>query len=170
MKPKLVLLKGRPTSGKSTAFHNLKKRKEMKGWIFIDFCNIKEILGETLGDEDRKKYSKAFLFVLLKEAMKIGKNIILEEMSEETLRKYIDSSIKRRGYEIITFQFTVRTKTAYKRDVQRAKDKWHPKMGKKWVDEIHKLHDETASPEGIIVDTNKLGKRKVIEFILGELG
>ncbi|MBT4258188.1 hypothetical protein HOD88_03345 [archaeon] len=169
MKPKIVILRGRPTSGKSTAFHTLKKRKELKNWIFVDFCNIKETLGETLNDSDRKKYGKKFLFAILKEALKTGKNILMEEMSEKSLRKSINYSLKKYNYKVITFQFSVSTKTAYKRDVQRAKDKWHPLMGKKWVDKAHKLHDKKIDPKGIIVDTDKLSKKKVIEFIMDNL-
>lgn len=169
MKSKLVILRGRPTSGKSTAFHTLKKRNELKNWIFVDFCNIKETLGETLNNEDRKKYGKQFLFAILKEAMKTKKNILIEEMSEKSLQKYISYHLKKNNYQIITFQFTVSTETAYKRDIQRSKDKWHPKMGKKWVDEMHKHHDENIDSKGIMIDTNKLSKKKVIEYILDNL-
>ena len=169
-KSKLVILRGSPTSGKSTAFHGLKNKKEMRGWLFVDFCNIKEMMGETLCDDDRKHYGQRFLFAILKEAMKSAKNIILEEMSEKSLRRSINHFIKKYNYEIVTFQFTVRTDVAHKRDVQRAKDKWHPFMGKELVNKLHKYHDKNIDPNGIVVDTNKLGKKVVVDFILEKLG
>lgn len=169
-KAKLVILRGRPTSGKSTSFHNLKKREEMKDWIFIDFCNIKDTLGETLNDKERKELGKKFLFAILKEALKTKKDIIIEEMSEDTVRKYISYYIKKYNYKIVVFQFIVSTKTAYKRDVKRAKDKWHPYMGKKWIDETHKMHDKRFDSNAILVDCDKLNKGQVVEFILDKLG
>ncbi len=159
--PKLVILRGRPTSGKSTAYENLRKSKLMKNWLFVDHCAMKTWLGKDLG--------KKSLFAVLKIVIPSKKNIIIEEMSKETIRKYIDSYIKKYDYKIIVFQFTVSTKTAYKRDVQRAKAKWHPKMGKKWIDETHKMHDERFDKKAILVDTNKLGKRQVVDLILEEL-
>ena len=160
-KPKLVIIRGRPTSGKSTAWHNLKKRKEMKDWLFVDHANLKTTFGKELG--------KHSLFAILKTIMPSKKNIIIEEMSEKTLKKHIKYYLKKHKYKIITFQFFVSTKTAYKRDIQRAKEKWHPKMGKRWVEKMHKLHDERLDPKGILVDTNKLGKRKVVNFIIENL-
>ena len=160
-KPRLVILRGKPTAGKSTAWHNLKKRKAMKDWLFVDHTNLKTNLGRELGKES--------LFAVLKVVMSSKKDIIIEEMSEETLRKYTDKEIKKYGYKIITFQFEISLKTAEKRNVQRAKDKWHPLMGKKKVKELHKMHDERADEKGILVDTNKLGKRKVVEFILEKI-
>ncbi len=160
-KPRLVILRGKPTSGKSTAYANLRKSKFMKDWLFVDHCAFKTELGK---DEGKKK-----LFSELRKVMLSEKNIIIEEMSKESVMKYIPKEIKKYNYEIIVFQFTVDTKTAYKRDVKRAKDKWHPFMGKKWIDKLHKMHDERFDKEAILVDTDKLGKKQVVELILNNL-
>ena len=53
MKPKLVVLRGKPTSGKSTACHSLRKRREMKDWVFE--CRV--VWGiKSLGSERFKKF------------------------------------------------------------------------------------------------------------------
>lgn len=161
MKPKLVILRGKPTSGKSTAWHNLRKRKEMKDWVFVDHCAMKTGLGKDLG--------KKSLFAVLKLVMPSKKDIIIEEMSEDTVRKYINHYIGKYDYKIITFQFEVSLKEAYKRDVQRSKERWHPFMGKKQIQEMHKMHEERLDQKAILIDCNKLGKRQVVEFILKEL-
>ena len=160
-KPKLVILRGKPTAGKSTAWRNLKKRKAMKDWLFVDHTNLKTNLGRELG--------KLSLFAILKTVMPSKKDIIIEEMSEETLRKYINKEIKKYNYKIITFQFEISLKRAGKRNIQRAKDKWHPLMSKKELKGLHKMHKERIDPRGILIDTSKLGKRKVVEFILERL-
>ncbi len=159
--PKIVILRGRPTSGKSTAWQNLKKRKELKKWKFVDNAGMKHKLGKERG--------KIALMEALKEEMRNQENLIIEEMSEKSLKRYIRYYIKKYEYKIITFQFTVSTKTAYKRDVQRAKDKLHPKMGKKWIKEMHEWHDKRVDPKGIMVDADKLNRKQAVDFIIKKI-
>jgi tRNA uridine 5-carbamoylmethylation protein Kti12 len=160
-KPKLVILRGKPTSGKSTAWHNLKKKRQLENWLFVDHSNLKENLGKDLG--------KMSLFSVLKTVMPYQKNIIIEEMSKKTLLKNINYSIKKYNYQIITFQFEVSRIEAYKRDIQRSKDKWHAFMGKKLIDHFHDYHDERFDENAYLVDCNKLGKRAVVDFIIKKL-
>ena len=157
----LVILRGRPTSGKTTALRTLKNKKDMKDWIFIDHSAIKTLLGKEKG---KKK-----LHELLKKALLTGKNILTEETSRETLKKYIGKELKESKYKIIVFQFWVSTKTALKRDVHRAKNGWHLFMGKNKIKELHKMHDERQDKEAVLVNTDKLNKKQVIEFIIKEL-
>ena len=158
---KLVILRGRPTSGKTTTLRVLKKRKELESWEIVDHSKIKESLGKEKGKEK--------LHEILKELIKSRKNILTEETSRKTLNKYLGYYLRKYNYKIITFQFFVSTTSAYKRDIQRAKEKWHPKMGKKWIKEMHDLHDKRADPKGILVDTDKLNKKQIIDFIIKNL-
>ena len=147
-RPKIVILRGRPTSGKTTALRILQKRKEMKDWIVIDSSRIDSPLGKKFGMHE-----------LLKDAMKTGKDILVDETSKSTLRKYIYYHIKKHNYQLKVFQFHVSTKTAYKRDIQRARDGWHPGLGKKKIKELHDYHDKKLDKKATLVDTDKLGKR-----------
>ena len=91
MVKKIVILRGRPTSGKSTAFANLKKKKVLKkNWILIDHPSVKKKLGKNGG--------KARLHELIKEAMLTGKNILTEETSRKTLNKFIGYYIRKHKY------------------------------------------------------------------------
>jgi len=62
---KLVILRGKPTSGKSTAFSNIRKKQVMKDWIFIDHPLIKRDLGREGG--------KLKLYELIKEGKRVEK-------------------------------------------------------------------------------------------------
>ena len=159
--PKLAILRGKPTSGKSTAWHNLKKKKEMKDWLFVDHTNLKTTMGKELG--------KHSLFAVLKTVMPTKQNIIIEEMSEKTLKKHINYYIKKYNYKLITFQFEINIKTAYKRNIKRAKDKWHPYIKKKKLEDYHKMHEERFDKNAFLVNCNKLGKKQVVDFILKKL-
>lgn len=161
MGPRIIILRGKPTSGKSTAWHNLKKRKEMKDWFFVDHANLKNTFGRELG--------KLGLFAVLKVVMKTKKNIIIEEMSEKTLKKNIGYFLRKYHYRILVFQFEVSLEEAYKRNVQRAKDKWHPYIRKRQLESYHKMHEERFDKNAILVDCNKLGKKQVVDFVLKEL-
>jgi predicted kinase len=159
--PKLVILRGKQTSGKSTAWHTLKKNEKMKNWLFVDHTHLKTTLGKELG--------KHSLFAVLKTVMPSKQDIIIEEMSEKTLKKYINYYIKKYNYKMITFQFEINIKTAHKRNIQRAKDKWHPYIKKEQLKDYHKMHEQRFDKNAFLVDCDKLSKRQVVEFILKKL-
>jgi len=167
-KPKFVVLRGRPTSGKSTAFDNLKKKKELSGWVFIDHPKIKSMFN-GLPDKEKKEIQKKALFGLVKEVMKNKKNIIMEETSRKNLEKNIGNYLKKYGYKVIIFQFTVSTKRAYNRDKTRVANSKHSHNTSLDIKRLYKFHDERFDKNALLVDTNKLGKRKVVEFILEKL-
>jgi predicted kinase len=161
---KIVLLRGKPTSGKSTAFANIKASGKLKNWVLIDFPKIKDMFSEK--DRELRKLA---LFSMLKEVMKKNKNILLEEMSRETIMKYIGKYVKKYNYKIIVFQFEIILKEAYKRNVQRAKAKWHPYIIKEKLKALHRMHDEKFDKDAVLVDCNKLNKQQVVKLILGKI-
>jgi tRNA uridine 5-carbamoylmethylation protein Kti12 len=156
---KLVIFRGKPTSGKTTALRGLEKKRVMKNWIIIDSSKIKSKLGKKLGMHE-----------LLKEDMKSKKNILVDETSRKTLNKYLRYHIKKNNYKIIVFQFTVRIDTVYKRNIQRSEAKLEKYIKKKRIEELEKMHDERFDKNAFLIDTNKLGKTQVIKFILKKLG
>jgi|GEM_PF-2862415 len=166
--PRLIILRGKPTAGKTTAFHNLKKDKRMKNIIFIDFSSIKNKFNK-FPDEERRKLGKQILFEKLKETMPSKKDILIEEMSKETIHKYLKKEIKKYNYKIIVFQFEISLETAYKRNVKRAKEKWHPLMTKEQLEELHKLHEERFDKNAVLINTERLNKKEVVEFIIKKL-
>jgi len=160
---KLVILRGKPASGKSTVFRSLKKKRIMKDWIMIDHPLMKKKLGKQLAKE---KFHN-----LIKESMETGKNIIGEETSRKTLNKLIGYYIRKHRYKVIVFQFEVNLKISKKRDVARVKrgcDIHSVVLGEKLKD-LHKMHEDRFDKNAILVDTNKLGKKQVVEFILKKL-
>ena len=111
----------------------------------------------------------------IKECMKNNKNILLEEMSANTTKKYLSKDIKKLGYELITFQFVVNNiNTSHKRDLQRVKNKEDKNqrkvLGKKFIAENHEYHKKKIENDAIIINTSKLGKRQVADTILKNLG
>ena len=161
-KPRLVILRGKPAAGKSTAYANLRKNKKMKGFVFVDHCAMKTKLGREGGKKE--------LFKELKKVMPSGKDIIIEEMSKESVMKNISKEIKKYNYDFVVFQFEISLKESKKRDVYRVVDKGHDqKFILKNIEDLHKMHKDRFDKEGILVDSNKLSKRQVVSLILSNL-
>ena len=97
--PKIVILRGRPASGKSTAFAKLKKRKEFDGWVLIDNCELKSWFNYL---EENKEIKKKALFALMKEVMKKKKNILNQMDSEDTRKAcVIDAPTSKEIYNCV---------------------------------------------------------------------
>lgn len=165
---KLVLLKGKIATGKTTALHTLRKCKEMKNWVIIDFSALKHQFAH-LGNEKRREYGKKSLYAILKILMEEKLNILLDEMSEKTLKENINYYIKKYNYQIITFEFTAKFKTSVKRETQRRIKRGLKPRGEHWVKDAHEMLLERFDKKGIIVDCDKLNKKQVVEFIINKL-
>jgi hemoglobin-like flavoprotein len=175
MKNKIVFLKGGSNTGKSTAFRNLKKLKEkgkLKNWVLIDHTELKDWFKKV---ENKNELQKLALFSVIKESMKQGKNILLEEMSKKTAKKYLKNYITKYKYELITFEFVVDNfEISYLRDLQRVRNKedknQRKTLGKKFIEENHKMHKNKLDRDCIFVNTTKLGKRQVVNLIVKKIG
>lgn len=173
-KPKIVFLKGGSNTGKSTAFRNLKKLKEkglLDNWVLIDHTELKGWFNKV---DNKRELQKIALFSIVKECMKQKKNILLEEMSQKTARKYLKNYIKKWGYELITFEFTVdNVNTSQLRDEQRVKNKedrnQRKTLGQKFIAKNHEMHRNNLDKDCIFVNTSKLGKTQTVKFILKSL-
>jgi len=167
-RPKLVILRGGAACGKSTALYRLKKNKKFKDWAIIDNCSLK-LQFENLGGEKMKEYGHGALFFLLKTIMSTKRNIIVDEMSEKTLRKNINYYINKYEYEIVTFQFAVSVETAIKREVHRRESVGLKSRGASWVKRLHKFHEEKIDKNGILINTDRFDKKGVEKFIIKNL-
>ncbi len=162
MKPRLIILRGKPAAGKSTAYATLRKHKKMKDFVFVDHCAFKTELGKEGG---KKK-----LFSELKKVMPSGKDILIEEMSKQSIMKNISKEVKKYNYKFVVFQFEISLKKSKKRDVHRVLSKGHDrKFILDNIEDLHKMHEEKFDHGGILIDTNKLNKRQVVRFIIKNL-
>jgi len=163
-KSKIVILRGSPATGKTTALHNLRKHKEMKNWIIIDFNKLKKQF-EYLGDEKRKSYGKQTLFSILKILMAQEVNIIFDEMSGEAIKKKFKYYLKKYNYNLIVFEFTSSVNTAIKREAYRRKIKGKKPQGN-WVKQTHKERIKLLEKGSITIDTTNLSEKQTVNFIL----
>jgi len=175
-RPKIVLIDGLPTAGKSTTSYNLARK--LPGWIFIDNWRIKDIF-EPIGyskDLDKKEkeslmnISKKITTDLTREVIiNTQRNIILQEARTKDVKKKLGKYLKRYNYQIYTVQLTVPFKQAIKRNIKREK----PTLGfaKDWSEERWKDKIKIKTKKGdIVVDTFENSQEDVVKIILKAIG
>jgi len=161
---KIVVLRGYMASGKSTTLANLKLRKKMRDWIFIDFEKIREMFNNN--EKTRIEYADRAFFAILKEMIKTKRNIITQETSEEMLRKNIGSEIKKYKYQIEVIALTISPETSYLRVAERRRARGIKPRPRKEVYESHKNRQETLSKEKVFINTENLTKEQVVDAVL----
>lgn len=175
-KPKIILIDGMPTSGKSTTSYNLARK--LPGWIFIDIWRIKDIF-EPLGysiDLDKKEadelmgISKEFTIKLAREVIrKTQRNIILQETTTKYAKKKLGKDLRKYNYQIFIIQLKVPFEEAVKRNKKREKPDLN--FFKIWTKERWDNKIQRKIKKGdIVVDTFENNQNKVIEIILKAIG
>jgi len=175
-RPKIVLIDGLPTSGKSTTSYNLARK--LPGWIFIDIWRIKDIF-EPLGystDLDKKEadelmeISKEFTIKLAREVIKkTQRNIILQETTTKFAKKKLGKDLKKHNYQIFTVQLKVPMKEAVKRNIKRKKPTLNFLRGwdeTRWENKIKKK----TKKGDIVVDTFENNQEEAVKIILKAIG
>jgi len=165
---KVVILRGAPATGKTTALHNLRKRKEMKNWVVIDFQQLKKQF-EHLGEEKRRLYGKQALFSTLKILMSQKLNILFDEMYGGAIKRELKYYLKKYNYKIIPLEFTSDIKTAISREAERRLKKGLKPRGEKWVKQTHKERLELFEKNSIMIDTTNMNQKQVVNFIIRKI-
>ena len=175
-KPKIILIDGMPTSGKSTTSYNLARK--LPGWIFIDIWRIKDIfepLGYSKGLDKKEadnlmEISKEFTTRLTREVVrKTQRNIILQETTTKYTKKKLGKDLKKYNYQIFTVQLKVPFEEAVKRNKKRekpdlnffkiwTKERWDNKIQRK------------IKKDDIVVDTFENNQEEVVKIILKAIG
>lgn len=157
--PKIIILRGPMASGKSTTIDILDKK--LKDYVYINREYIKSKMLKKMPRKYARKISKRALWTLLKEVMKLKKNILVQELSKSNLNKKLGKYINDYNYKIKSFYLTCSVETAIKRDKQRSK-----KMRARTVKIVH----SNSKPEkaDLIIDTEDNSLNKTVSIILKE--
>ena len=165
--PKIIILRGKSTAGKTTLSHELSK--VLSDSIFIDIWKIKEMFeplklkDRTITNKASKKGVTAILKIILKQ---LPKNIILQETTQSNLKKHLRNYLA--DYQIYSFYLDVDLKTAIKRDIIRKKPTTY--IGKLYKTEKEWSKNQPQPEKNdIIIQTHKASKKKILDFILATI-
>ncbi|MFH1802159.1 MAG: AAA family ATPase [archaeon] len=161
---KIVVIRGYLAAGKSTTFENLKASQKMNEWLFLDFAAIRKMFNNNKNTQI--EFADRTFYASLRELVKTGKNILTQETSEDTIMKKIGPVIKKNKYRIIVIALTVSPETSYKRATARSKIKGKKPRTKKEVFDNYKARKLKLDKEGILMDTEKLTRKQVIDGII----
>ena len=143
--------------GKSTITEQL--RKFLPDYAYVDRPYIKRGL-KPLGKPLAKKISKDASYDIIRQIMKLGKNMIVQEVSPVSLRKKIKHYLKRYKYKIYSFYIICSVAEAKRREKGRDK-KPRPRL----VEKIHKEFNEPSKYDQVI-NTEEFSVRQSVNFIL----
>ena len=162
--PKIITIHGPMAVGKSTITTQL--REKLPKYAYVDRPYIKRGL-KPLGRELALKLSKEASYYLTRKIMRLGKNIILEEISPVSLRRKIKHSIfKKYNYQIYSFYLICSVNEAKRREKLRRNQKTpRPRL----LERIHKEFPPPSKHE-IVIDTEKLSANQAVKFILKKIG
>jgi hypothetical protein len=168
VKPIIAIVRGKVAAGKSTAFANLRKRKKMDKWIFIDHPILKGMF-DYMPSEKKRYYGKMIMIGSMREIMKEKKNIFLDEFSRDSLEKYLSKEIKKYDYKFKVFQFEVKLDHAVEREKERRIRKGKKPKGAEWVKMWHEHHEKNVDPEAVVINASKLKEKGLVNKIMREL-
>ncbi|MBI2667600.1 AAA family ATPase [Candidatus Woesearchaeota archaeon] len=158
--PKIVNLHGVMASGKSTIVEILNKK--LKNYSYVDRAYIKKML-KPAGRENARKISKKATFLIIKELMKLKKNILVQELNPIDLKRKLRPYFKKFNYKLISFHLYCSLNTSLKRDKSRTK--------KTRGDLVRKTHYLYSKPEKIDfqINTDKLKINESVGLIIKKI-
>lgn len=174
-KPKIVILDGMATSGKTTISYLLAKK--LSGWILVDIWRIKDMFvpigyGKNLNKEESKIFhdlSKKEIFRIAKEIIrKTQRNIIIHDIPVKDVKKKLGKDLKYNNYQVFSFQLKVSFEEAMKINRKREKPDLDFSIWTKerWDNKIQRK----IKKGDIVVDTSENNQEKVVNIILKAIG
>jgi len=161
--PRLVILTGKPISGKSTTYHNIRKLRALNKWIFIDHHEIEREV------EDKEGTKQKFFFELWK-ALDTKRNIITEDTTRDQLMMYAGKLIQEYNYKVIIFQFEVSLEEAKLRNKLREKHWKHHLVEDEELEKTYAEKEKEFDKTAILINSEKMNKKQIVEFILKKIG
>jgi len=156
--PKILNLNGPMAAGKTTITEIL--HKKLKTYSYVDRSHIKKKLKPS-GRNNARKISKKASYLLIKELMKLKKNILTQEVNPTDLKKKLRPYFK--DYNLKSFYIYCKLDTAIKRDIKRTK-----KTRSHLVRIIHSRYNGPEKGE-IPINTDEMSVKQSVDLILKEI-
>ena len=155
--PTIIAIHGPPAVGKSTITAEL--RKKLKNCAYVDRPNIKRGL-KPIGRPISKKLSKKTSIAILKELIKLKKDVIVEEIAAADIKKKLKFALWWHDYKVHGFYLQCSVREAIERDKHRKK--------KPRANLVRKIHKEypTLSEHETMINTEKTSIKESVKLIL----
>ena len=158
--PTIINIHGPMAAGKSTLTRLM--RENFKTYAYVDRPNIKKGL-DPLGKPISRALSKDAVYFIVKQFMKQGYNIILEEINPESLKKKLRYYFKKYHYTLHSFYVHCSVEEAMKRDVQRS--------NKNRSERVKEIHAQMKGPTSldIFFDTEKMNIDECMNLMMKKI-
>lgn len=175
-RPKIIILDGMPTSGKTTISYLLAKK--LYGWVLVDIWRIKDMFvplgyGNGMDKSEEKPFhemSKKGIIKIAREIIsKTQRSIIIHDIPVDDVKKKLGNQLRENDYEVFSFQLKVPFEEAIKRNKKREKPDLN--FFKIWTKERWDSKVKRKIKRGdIVVDTSKNNPEEVVRIILKAVG
>ncbi len=158
--PTIINIHGPMAAGKSTLTKLM--REHFKDYAYVDRPNLKKGL-QPLGKPLAKALSKDAVYFVVKQLMKQGNNIILEEINPESLKKKLRYYFKKYNYTLHSFYVQCSVEEAMKRDILRS--------NKNRSDRVKEIHAQMKGPTqcDTLLNTEKMSVVECLKLILKQI-
>jgi predicted ABC-type ATPase len=146
-------------SGKSTLVAEL--RKKLPTYAYVDRPNIKRGL-KPIGNELARKIARTASFAAVGELIDFNVDMLLEELSPESLMRRFRDKIRENKYTLHSFYLNIGLETSLKRDLERS-GKDHS------VNVIDVYQRAKHTSYDTVLDTERLSKEECLKAILSSL-
>jgi len=157
---KIIVIHGIMGGGKSTITSELIKK--LPDYVLVDKAYIKDTMLKKVKKDDAdfaRKLSRDATYMIAKELIAKGYNLILQETRAPSVKKYLGED-----NEIKSFYLHCSLETAKKRDLERQNRHVRPEI----VEEMYNKHGY-ADEEDISINTEQKSIYETVDFILEKI-
>lgn len=164
---KLIILRGAPSSGKSTIAQNLRSLKNKIAWLKID--NFKPFFAADTSEENKAvDYVNQTAVVILPHLLDQGFSIIMEGIFQNP--KYITLAIdiaKQNNVGFKVYELDCSLKTLLSRDKTRlgVKEGCRKPLGDEIIAKLNKVIKDNPWPEAEKLNTEQLSLEKCLKLL-----
>ena len=168
---KLIILRGAPSSGKSTIAKKLKNFKQRIAWLKVD--NFKPFFADSVSDEnDAVDYVNQAAISTLQYLLSQGFSVVMEGIFQNP--EYISSATevaKKKNIQFKVYELKCPLKILQYRDKNRpgVREGCRKPLGNETIANLYKVIEKRAWNGAEKLDTEKLSLEECVELLKKEL-
>jgi len=169
---KLIILRGPPSSGKSTIAKNLRNLKKKIAWLKVD--NFKPFFAKDVSEENNSiDFVNQAALATLQHLLNQGFSVAVEGIFQNP--EHITSAAeiaKKRNVRFKVYELECSLKTLQLRDRNRlgVKEGCRKPLGNKAIVHLYNVIKENPWSGAIKLDTEKLSLKECVEMLKKEIG
>ena len=166
-KPFLLLIDGPMGAGKTTVAKILHTKLKRTAYLGLD--RIKWYISDFKRKPKDNDISRNILLVMIKEYLRQGINVLLDQQMKESEIEYFKKIVKKYNADIFIYQLDAPKNLLTKRVFERTKLLNKPKSSKTQIESKYKIHFKNKFKKAIVLDSGNLIPEQIADLIFREV-